>query len=144
MLAALVLTAVLTTACPVESAQPCVIREQAIVTKYVGTPYDLAWPCVPDCWTTATRFEVEINEVKLVDPVTPVTVIRGNVQYPTLKFTFVLPKAGLYYARVRACDAAGCSVWKESWNPTDTDSTKYPRGFLLQTVLAPVTGGGVH
>ena len=145
MLAALVLAAVLTTSCPPNSAGPCTIRQQSIVTKYVGTPFTISWPCpLPPCWSTTDGlfFQVEMVEAKLVDPATPTAVhTSANIAYPTMGYTFTPARAGLYYVRVRACDPTGCSRWANSWDPQDAESGRFPRGFLLQTLLAPTTPG---
>jgi hypothetical protein len=121
-------------------------RNQTIVEKYVGTPYTVSWPCAPlPCWTTATWFQVELVAAKLVDPATPAPVLQSaNITMPTMSYTFTPAKAGLFYARVRACDLTGCSQWINSWDPANTDPASYPRGFLLRTVLPPATGGGVN
>ncbi len=147
MIAELLLSAVvLTTACDAGTPQPCVKRNQTVVERYVGANYTLSWPCAPaPCWTTGTWFQVELVDAKLVEPATPAPVLQSaNIAMPTMSYTFKLARAGLYYARLRACDITGCSPWVNSWDPSQTDPTLYPRGFLLRTVLPPATGGGVN
>ncbi len=49
--------------------------------------------------------------------------------------------AGLYYVRVRSCNAEKCSEWAESWNPNDTGNS-LPTGLVFYIKLAS-PGGGV-
>lgn len=131
----------------------CVIREQSVVTKYVGTPFTISWancisaPTDPvQCdWHDDTWFDVEWYEAKLVDLPGQLPIATFRVVSPVRQSTWTPRKVGLYYARVRACNPPGdCSRWVMTWWSPDTDPFKWPRGFLVMAVLPPATGGGVQ
>lgn len=133
-----------------DMSQPCVVHNQAIIEKYVGAVFHLAWACPPpDCPSLPTQYEVEFVETKTVEGDGKPERVRLHVNLPAtqLNYDWTPAKAGLYYARVRACigtDGTNCSIWVNSWDHTQADPAKWPRGFLMRATLPPATNGGVN
>lgn len=152
MLASLLLWAAVITAdvCPGDATQPCVVRNQAIIEKFVGAVFHLSWACPPpNCPQLPTVYEVEIVESKTIEGDNKPERVRVHTQVPAtqLNYDWTPTKAGLYYARIRACvgtDGSNCSIWTNSWDHTQADPTLWPRGFLMRVTLPAATDGGVH
>lgn len=131
--------------CPVQSK--CMMYQQTLVEVQAGDPVTLGWGAYTDELAAHNvQWEVQVLRFPPVDPATPV--LSAVVQESTTpKLVFSFAKAGVYYARVRTCFAdttpRDCSSWVVTYDPAQTDTVKFPRGFIFDIKLAPATGVGV-
>jgi hypothetical protein len=151
MISALVLAAAVTLL-PVPLQTPCsisdcVLYQQTLVDLQAGKPAQLGWGTYSD-ELSAHVIQWEVQVLRFPPTAEAVPVFAGVLNETTTpKLVFAFSKAGVYYARVRTCytevTPRDCSAWAVTYDPTQTDPTKFPRGFIFNIKLAPATGVGV-
>ena len=101
----------------------CVVYNQAVVYADVSMPLQFKWDEV-----VGNRYALEIVKFPVVSTDKPAFIYQ--IPIGTTSFSTKLDKAGVYYARIRACFGATCTPYKFSYEPADT-GPKYPRGFII-------------
>ena len=140
----------------------CTVYNQALVWSLTGDDRTFRWTQdANDLATMALFYELQLLEFPPKNPQVPV--FTAEVSEPENSIVWVPVRAGVYFVKVRACrtdivqDGSEpdseqrpdlswvlCSIWSVSLDPTFTDPTAYPRGFIVLAKLAPATGGGIE
>lgn len=150
MIAALVLAAAITLPVPLQQSCPqsnCVLYQQTLVEVQSGVPVILGWGAYTNELSAhVVQWEVQVLRFPPVQDAVPVIATTVN-ETTAPKLVFAFSKAGVFYARVRTCftevTPRDCSAWAVTYDPTQTDPVKFPRGFIFDIKLAPATGVGV-
>lgn len=140
----------------------CTVYNQALVWSLTGDDRTFRWTQnANDVATMALFYELQLLEFPPKSPQVPI--FTAELPEPMTSQVWTPNRAGVYFLKVRACrtdivqDGSEpdseqrpdqswvlCSIWATSIDPTFTDPTAYPRGFIILAQLAPATGGGIE
>lgn len=127
--------ALLVAACGVALAAPLVSGDRlqaSFLVRYSGEPVN--WiACASDVNAADTA------DFEMRDKVAGVLVTAGTVPRTGDRYVFetTIPRVGLFYARVRSCNQAGCSEWVYSDDPNAGEPTCHDGDQLVFSTLAP-------
>jgi len=143
---------------------PCTIYNQSVLWVLTGDEHEMSWvENSPDLSVVNIIYDVQLLKFP-PDDANPIPVAKGAFSEGNNAFKWVVPKAGWYYGRVRACNNTGvpqdgslvtstertagswweCSTWAVSYDPAFTEQAVFPRGFIIYVKLKSATGGSIQ
>lgn len=122
------------------NAGGCLVNTAMHIYGFAGVPRTFAWDPNPADSSQPRRSQI-FYQVQILTWPAGVTVANLQTAKGVETITWTPPRAAVYYARIRACDATQCSAWDDS---RDDSLPNGSRGWMITAAVRPPTGGGIE